>query len=211
MTRRVWGRTSSGNVQKVIWALGELALPYEHIEAGGAHGIVGEARYRALNPNGLVPTLEEDGFVLWESNAILRYLAQAHSQAHGGALALPDDARARARIDQWLDWQATAFTPAMRDAFLQLVRLPAEKRDARVIEASRAAGERCAALLDQHLAGSPFVAGEQFSIADIAVGCAGQRWRVLPMETEERPHMSRWLDRLAQRPAGSPVLALPLT
>lgn len=207
MTRRLWGRTSSGNVQKAIWALEELALPYEHVEAGGAHGIVGEARYLAMNPNGLVPTLEEDGFILWESNAILRYLAHAH----GGVLALPDDAQARARIDQWLDWQATAFTPAMRDAFLQLVRVPEDKRDARAIEASRAAGERCAALLDRHLADSPFVAGERFSIADIAVGCAGHRWLILPMEKEERPNIVRWRDALAQRPAGAPVLALPLT
>ncbi len=156
MTRRLWGRASSGNVQKAIWALEELALPYEHIEAGGAHGIVGEARYRAMNPNGLVPTLEEDGFVLWESNAILRYLAHAH----GGVLALPEEPRDRALIDQWLDWQATAFTPAMRDAFLQLVRVAPEKRNAAVIEASQAAGERCADMLDRHLASTPYVAGE---------------------------------------------------
>ncbi|MFY9289530.1 MAG: glutathione S-transferase family protein [Methylorubrum rhodinum] len=211
MTRRLWGRASSGNVQKAIWALEELALPYEHIEAGGTHGIVGEARYRAMNPNGLVPTLEEDGFVLWESNAILRYLAQAHADALGGVLALPENPRERALIDQWLDWQATAFTPAMRDAFLQLVRVAPEKRDADVIEASRAASERCAAMLDRHLAGTPYVAGERFSIADIAVGCAAHRWLILPFDKEERPNVVAWRDRLAQRPAGSSVLTLPLT
>lgn len=207
MTRRLWGRASSGNVQKALWALDELGLPYEAIEAGGAHGIVGEAAYRAMNPNGLVPTLEEDGFVLWESNAILRYLAHAH----GGPLALPEEPRARARVDQWLDWQATSFTPAMRDAFLQLVRLAAEKRDAAVIEASRASSERCAALLDRHLAGTPFVAGEHFSIADIAVGLAANRWFQLPLAREERPGIRRWLATLAQRPASSAVLSLPLT
>lgn len=207
MTRRLWGRASSGNVQKALWALDELGLPYEAIEAGGAHGIVGEAAYRAMNPNGLVPTLEEDGFVLWESNAILRYLAHAH----GGPLALPEEPRARALVDQWLDWQATSFTPAMRDAFLQLVRLAAEKRDAAVIEASRASSERCAALLDRHLAGTPFVAGEHFSIADIAVGLAANRWFQLPLAREERPGIRRWLATLAQRPASSAVLSLPLT
>lgn len=207
MTRRLWGRASSGNVQKAIWALEELGLAYEHVEAGGAHGIVGEARYRAMNPNGLVPTLEEDGFVLWESNAILRYLAQSH----GGVLALPAEPRARALIDQWLDWQATAFTPAMRDVFLQLVRLPPEKRDAAVIEASRTAGERCAALLDRHLADTPHVAGETFSIADIAVGCAAHRWLILPFDKEARPNIVAWRDRLAQRSASSAVLSLPLT
>ncbi len=207
MTRRLWGRASSVNVQKAIWALEELAVPYEHIEAGGAHGIVGEARYRAMNPNGLVPTLEEDGFVLWESNAILRYLAQAH----GGVLALPDDPRERALIDQWLDWQATAFTPAMRDAFLQLVRVAPDKRNAAMIEASRAAGERCADLLDRHLAGTPYMAGERFSIADIAVGCAAHRWLILPLTREDRPNIVAWRDRLAQRSASSSVLSLPLT
>ncbi len=207
MTLKLWGRASSGNVQKALWALDELGLAYEHIEAGGAHGIVGDASYRALNPNGLVPTLEEDGFVLWESNAILRYLAHAH----GGPLALPEAPRARALIDQWLDWQATAFTPAMRDAFLQLVRIAPEKRDPRVVEASRANSERCAALLDRHLADTPFVAGETFSIADIAVGLAAHRWFQLPLEREERPNIRRWLEGLAQRPASSAVLSLPLT
>lgn len=207
MTLKLWGRASSGNVQKALWALDELGLAYEPIEAGGAHGIVGDASYRALNPNGLVPTLEEDGFVLWESNAILRYLAHAH----GGPLAMPEAPRARALIDQWLDWQATAFTPAMRDAFLQLVRVAPEKRDPRVIEASRANSERCAALLDRHLADTPFVAGDTFSIADIAVGLAAHRWFQLPLEREERPNIRRWLEGLAQRPASSAVLSLPLT
>lgn len=207
MTLKLWGRASSGNVQKALWALDELGLAYEPIEAGGAHGIVGDAPYRALNPNGLVPTLEEDGFVLWESNAILRYLAHAH----GGPLALPEAPRARALIDQWLDWQATAFTPAMRDAFLQLVRVAPERRDPRVVEASRANSERCAALLDRHLADKPFVAGDTFSIADIAVGLAAHRWFQLPLEREERPNIRRWLEGLAQRPASSAVLSLPLT
>ena len=207
MTLKLWGRASSGNVQKALWALDELGLAYEHIEAGGAHGIVGDASYRALNPNGLVPTLEENGFVLWESNAILRYLAHAH----GGPLALPEAPRARALIDQWLDWQATAFTPAMRDAFLQLVRVASERRDPRMVEASRANSERNAALLDRHLADTPFVAGDTFSIADIAVGLAAHRWFQLPLEREERPNIRRWLEGLAQRPASSAVLSLPLT
>ena len=207
MTRKLWGRASSVNVQKALWALDELELSYEHIEAGGAHGVVGDTAYRAMNPNGLVPTLEEDDFVLWESNAILRYLAHAH----GGPLALPEAPRARALVDQWLDWQATAFTPAMRDAFLQLVRVAPENRDPRVIEASRASSERCAALLDGNLANTLCVAGESFSIADIAVGLAAHRWFQLPLEREERPNIRRWLGMLAQRPASSAVLSLPLT
>lgn len=204
--RELWGRLSSVNVQKAVWALEELGLPYRRIEAGGAHGVVDDADYRAMNPNGLVPTLREDGFALWESNAILRYLAHGH----GGVLALPDDPRERARVDQWLDWQATSFTPAMRDAFWQLLRIEAERRDAAAIEASRKATEKAAAILDAHLAGRAFVAGERFGIADIAVGCAAHRWLRLPLTREPRPQIERWHASLLQRSAGT-VLSLPLS
>lgn len=206
--RRLWGRANSVNVQKVIWALEELGLPYERIEAGGAHGVVGEQSYRALNPNGLVPTLQEDDFVLWESNAILRYLARLPASP----LVLPDDARACARIDQWLDWQATTFTPAMRDCFWQLIRVPQDQRDQPAIEASRVRTEAAAALLDAHLAGTAFVAGETFGIADIAVGCAAHRWLHLPIAREERPHLVRWYRSLVARSgAASVALAAPMT
>ena len=116
--RKLWGRANSVNVQKALWALEELGEPYERVEAGGAFGVVNDPAFLALNPNGLVPVLEEDGFALWESNAILRHLAETG----GAALALPEAPRERARVHQWLDWQATAFTLAMRDAFLQSFR-----------------------------------------------------------------------------------------
>ncbi|MDR7036745.1 glutathione S-transferase [Methylobacterium sp. BE186] len=205
--RRLWGRANSVNVQKVLWGLDELGLPYERIEAGGAHGIVDAAAYRVLNPNGLVPTLQEDGFVLWESNAILRYLAEAH----GGPLALPEDARARARIAQWLDWQATSFTPAMRDAFWQTYRVADGQRDHEAVAASLARTERHAETLDRHLANQPFVAGDRFSIADIAVGCAAHRWLYLPLATAERPALSRWYAEIAARPGAAQVIAEPIS
>ncbi|GEP09441.1 glutathione S-transferase family protein [Methylobacterium gnaphalii] len=205
--RRLWGRANSVNVQKAIWGLEETGLPYERIDAGGAHGVVGDAAYRAMNPTGLVPTLEEDGFVLWESNAILRYVARLP----GSPLAWPADPRACAGIDQWLDWQATAFTPGMRDAFWQMLRVPEGQRDLRAIEASRVTTEKRAALLDRHLAGTPFVAGETFGIADIAVGCAAHRWLNMPLERAERPHMTRWYTTIAQRRAASAVLTVPIS
>lgn len=204
---RLWGRANSVNVQKVIWALAELGPPYERIEAGGAHGLVDEGAYRALNPNGLVPTLEEDGFVLWESNAILRHLARSR----GGPLALPENPHALARVDQWLDWQATVLTPAMRDAFWQLLRVAPDARDAAAIAASCAETERAAELLDAHLAGTEYVAGEDFGIADIAAGCAAHRWLHLPVARQERPHMLRWHRLLAQRPAAASVMAAPIS
>ncbi|MDP4003011.1 glutathione S-transferase family protein [Methylobacterium sp. NEAU K] len=201
--RKLWGRLTSVNVQKAVWGLDETGLDYERIDAGGAYGVVDDPAYRALNPNGLVPTLEEDGFALWESNAILRYLA-----ATSPALALPDDPHARAPTEQWLDWQATSFTPAMRDAFWQLYRTA--DPDRRLIENSLKQGEAMAAILDARLADRDFVAGDRFGIADIALGCAAHRWLNLPVNRVERPALRRWYERIAARPAASRALGEPI-
>jgi len=204
---RIWGRISSVNVQKVVWAADELGLACERTEAGGAFGVVATPEYRRMNPNGLVPVIEDDGFVLWESNAIVRYLAAKHAP---GTL-WPGDLRRRADADRWMDWQATTFTPAMRDAFWQLVRTPADKRDAAALEASRAASEKAAALLDAHMAGRAFVAGESFTAADIVLGCAAHRWLHLPLAREPRPEMERWYASLGARPGAAQVLSTPVT
>lgn len=201
--RRLWGRLTSVNVQKAVWGLDETGLPYDRVEAGGAHGVVNDPGYRTMNPNGLVPTLEEDGFVLWESNAILRYLA-----ATGPALALPADPRARAHVGQWLDWQATSFTPAMRDAFWQLYR--AADPDRGLIAASVEKSEAMAEILDHHLEGRTYVVGDSFSIADIALGCAAHRWLNLPTERIERPALRRWYERVAARPGAARALGEPI-
>ncbi|MGH1572254.1 glutathione S-transferase family protein [Methylobacterium sp. P31] len=201
--RRLWGRLTSVNVQKAVWGLDETGLDYERVEAGGAHGVVNDPAYRRLNPNGLVPMLEEDGFVLWESNAILRYLA-----ATSPALALPDEPRARAHVEQWVDWQATSFTPAMRDAFWQLFR--SAEPDRTLIADSLKKSEAMAEILDRHLADRDFVVGGRFSIADIALGCAAHRWLNLPAQRTERPALRRWYERIAARPAASRALGEPI-
>ncbi|TNC13326.1 glutathione S-transferase family protein [Methylobacterium terricola] len=200
--RRLWGRLSSVNVQKAVWGLEELGLPYERVEAGGAFGRVHDPDYVAMNPNSLVPVMEEDGFVLWESNAILRYLARGHG---AGAL-WPEDPREAAQVDQWLDWQATRFTPSTRDAFWQTVRTPPEQRDRAVIDRSVAASEDCAALLDAHLMGRPYMVGDRFTAADIAVGAAAHRWLLLDVPRVERPAMRAWYERLRTRPAAASAL-----
>ncbi len=201
--RKLWGRLNSVNVQKAAWALDEAGLAFEAIPAGGAHGVVHDPAYRALNPNGLVPTLEEDGFVLWESNAILRYVARISP-----ALSPPEDPRTRALIDQWLDWQATSFTPAMRDAFWQLFRSP--EPDRALVNASLAASETHAATLDRYLAGRDYAVGDRFGIADIALGCAAHRWLHLPAERVERPNLRRWYERIAARPGAARALGEPV-
>lgn len=205
--RRLWGRTNSVNVQKVLWCLLELDLPFERVDAGGPHGIVDTLAYRALNPNGFVPTLEEDGFVLWESNAIVRYLAAADE---AGRL-WPGGARDRADADRWMDWQATTFTPAMGDAFRHLVRRSPAERDEAVVARSLAEAETGAAILDAHLAGRDHVAGAAFGVADIAVGCAAHRWLNLPAAVTERPALRRWYEGLLARPAARTVLTTPIT
>jgi glutathione S-transferase len=204
---RIWGRLSSVNVQKVVWCCDELGLPYERTDAGGAFGLNDTPQYLAMNPNGLVPVIDDDGFVLYESNAITRYLAAKH----GAGTLWPSDLRARADIDRWMEWQSTGYTPAMVQAFWQLVRTPPEKRDAAAIEASRVKGEKFSGVLDRHLSGRQFIAGDAFSPADIVVGCAAHRWLGLPMAREPRPNLERWYAALKSRPGARQVTSLPLT
>ena len=204
---KIWGRISSVNVQKVVWAADELGLAYERIEAGGAFGKTKTPEYLAMNPNSLVPVIEDDGFVLWESNAIVRYLAHRHSR---GAL-WPDDDRRRADADRWMDWQATTYTPAMWAAFWQLVRTPEEQRDMEVVETSLAKSEAAAAILDAALAGREYIGGAAFTMGDIPIGCATHRWLSLPVKREPRPNMERWYATLKARPGGAKVLATPVT
>lgn len=203
---KLWGRTNSINVQKAVWCLEELGVAYERVDAGGPFGIVNEPAYRRMNPNGLVPTLEDDGFVLWESNAIVRYLAAKHAP---NAL-WPEDLRMRADADRWMEWQATAFTPAFSAIFHGLVRSPGS-REPKEIEAAIGKSEEMAAILDAHLAERAFVTGETFTIGDIATGCAAHRWLHLPIARSPRPHLQRWYERLLKRPAAAKLLVRPLT
>ena len=161
---RIWGRLSSVNVQKVVWCADELGLAYERIDAGGKFGVNDTPGYLAMNPNGLVPVIEEDGFVLYESNAIVRYLA-----ARAGAALFPADLRQRADVDRWMEWQSTNYTPAMGPAFWQLVRTPEAQRDRAAIEASRAKSEKLTGVLVAHLAKRRYLSGDAFSAADLVV------------------------------------------
>lgn len=204
---KVWGRLSSVNVQKVVWCADELGLAYERIDAGGAYGLTQTSAYLAMNPNALVPVIEEDGFVLYESNAIVRYLAARDSSAG----LWPDDPRKRADADRWMEWQSTSYTPAMRDIFWQLIRTPAGKRDAARVEASSKECERLSAILDSHLANSRYLTPHGFTAADIVVGCAAHRWLHLPMQRQPRRHLERWYDEIKSRPGARQVTSQPLT
>ena len=201
---RLWGRLSSINVRKVVWAAQELHVELQRTDAGGQFGVVREEHYLAQNPNGLVPLLEDDetGVVLWESNAIVRYLCARHAPGTLYPEALP----ARFIAEQWMDWQQTALNPAGRDAFLQWIRTPTGQRSPALIAASVAATEPLMALLDVHLARQPFMAGDYFTMADIPVGCEIHRWWGLPQDRPARPHLERWYHSVSTRPGARGVL-----
>jgi len=204
---KIWGRLSSVNVQKVVWCADELGLAYERIDAGGKFGVNDTPAFLAMNPNGLVPVIEDDGFVLYESNAIVRYLC---AKTGTGTL-WPGELRARADVDRWMEWQSTAYTPAMGPAFMQLVRTPAERRSAETIEASRQKSDKLSGILDAHLAGRRYLTGDAFTAADIVVGCAVHRWLKLPLERTPRPHLERWYADLKSRPASRQVTGQELS
>lgn len=203
----IWGRSNSINVQKALWCCEEMALPYDRIDAGGSFGVVNTPEYRRINPNGLVPTIDDDGFVLWESNAILRYLTAKHA---AGSL-WPDDLRIRAEADRWMDWKITTFWPIFRILFLGLVRTAPEKRDAKAMEESRVKTAEVLGIVDAHLATREYLAGDAFTTGDIPLGCAIWRWMALPIERPALTHVQRWFDSLAQRPAYKKIVMLPLS
>lgn len=206
--RRVWGRATSSNVMKVVWLLEELGLPYERIDVGGKFGRTDTPEYRAMNPTGLVPTLQEDDFTLWESNAILRYLCAAHAPA---SALWPQDLRRRAMIDRWMDWQQTGMNPPQTIVFWGLVRTPPEQRDNAAIEQAAVKAGKAWAILDAELARSPYVGGNELSLADIALGVHVHRWFFFPIAKPDAPHLKAWYDRLLERPAYRTHVAQPPT
>ncbi len=203
----IWGRLNSINVQKVIWTADETGVAYQRIDAGMAFGINSTPEYRAMNPYGLSPVMKDGDFVLWESNAICRYLADTYAS---GKL-YPSDTKARALADQWMDWMVNELNSAINLAFHHLVRFKPEDRDEAIIEASRAKTEVKLAVLEQTLKTTPYVAGDTFTLADIIVGLSVNRWRRLPLAQMPNPAIDDWYARISARPAAKHALAVPLT
>ena len=207
---KIWGRNTSANVQKVMWAVGEIGLAHERIDIGGPFGKNREPAYLAMNPNGLVPTLEEeDGFLLWESNSIVRYLAAKHR----ASVLEPADLRARARASAstWMDWQLSVLAPAIFACFWGLVRTPPEKRDHAAIEESKKKTTAAIAILDADLARNGYVAGDAFSYGDIPAAVMANRYRQLVPERPPLRNFERWYAAIAARQAfKDQVAAVPL-
>ena len=207
---KIWGRNTSSNVQKAMWAVGELGLAHERIDVGGAFGKNKEAPYLAMNPNGLVPTLEEeDGFTLWESNSVVRYLAGKHDKA--GTLE-PKDPKVRARASMWMDWQLSVAGPAILAAFWGLIRTPPEKRDMAAIKASQEKTTEAMKILDAQLGKTQFAAGDAFSYGDIPVGVMCYRYVQLVPGRPSTPNLDRWYGAISKRKAFQDhVGPIPLT
>jgi glutathione S-transferase len=203
---KVWGRNTSVNVQKVMWATGELGLAYERIDVGGAFGKNNEPAYLAMNPNGLVPTLEEDGFTLWESNSVVRYLAAKY----GAGRLEPADLQTRARASSWMDWQLTVAAPALTPVFWGLIRTPPEKRDHAAIEAGKVKTAAAMKILDAQLGKAAFVGGDTLTMGDIPVALMAYRYRRLVPDRPAFDNLERWFAGIEQRSAFKEhVLAIP--
>lgn len=205
----IWGRANSVNVQKVLWCASELDLVFERIDAGMAFGHNDQPHYLQMNPNGRIPTLVEGDFVLWESNAILRYLVLAHGR---GATLYPEAAKIRAGIERWLDWTLSTLQPAERPVFWGLVRTPAAERDMAALQRDTDAVGRLWTMIDAHLVGRDVMEGETFSLADLALGTYARRWfGVEGVVKPELPHLMRWYQRVATRPAFVAIVAPPMS
>ena len=203
MSLVIWGRLNSHNVKKVAWLAIEAGIAHERRDIGGQFGFTDA--YLGMNPNRLIPTIEDDGFVLWESNAILRYLAGRHAPA-----LWPDNPQARALADRWMDWQF-GYAEAQRDGFLHLIRKPAAERDPALVTASaRRCGEMMA-ILDTELARRPWLSGDAFGIGDMPMGVYAHTWFSLDIDRPDRPHVAAWYARLKARPGYAETVMIPLS
>ncbi|KQZ64338.1 glutathione S-transferase [Sphingopyxis sp. Root1497] len=200
----IWGRLNSHNVKKVAWFAVELGIDFVRHDAGGAFGM--DAAYRARNPNALIPTIDDGEMTLWESNAILRYLAAKH----GGTRFWPADPAARAVGDKWMDWQI-GYADAQRDAFFNLVRRTPAERDAAAIAASAARCAKQMAILEDALARSPWLSGDDFGVGDIPMGVYTHTWFSLAIERPSLPHVEDWYARIRERPGYAEQVMIPLT
>lgn len=204
---KIWGRLSSVNVQKVVWAAGEVGQAFERIDVGGPFGGLDTAEFRAMNPNGQIPVIEDGAFKLWESNTIVRYLAVRH----GAATIAEEDPARRAEAERWMDWMLSELQPALAPVLWGVVRKVPGHTDPEVIAKGVKRAEELMAILEAQLADRPFLSGERFGVADITVGCGAHRWLNMPVERIERPAVQRWYQTLFARPAAQAALPLPIT
>ncbi|MBO1747904.1 glutathione S-transferase family protein [Stenotrophomonas indicatrix] len=204
---KIWGRRNSSNVRKVLWCAEEIGLPYESIEVGGSHGGTQSPEYMAMNPNGLVPVIEDHGLPLWESNTIVRYLSARYSL---GTL-YAEDPMERAQAEKWMDWSTSRMAPLYSELIWGIMRTaPADRDEVRINAAIVRAGDFLA-LPNATLARQPWLSGETFAMGDIALGSLIYAWFELPIQRPDLPHLAEWYARLCERPAYQRGVMSPMT
>lgn len=193
---RIYGYATSINVRKVLWTCVELDLGYEREDWGLPHRPTSDPLFRSLNPVGLVPVIDDAGSVVWESNAIIRYLAASRGRHD----LLPADPAMRAHVEMWMDWQASDFNNSWRVAAQGLIRKSPEYMDPAAIAQSMAAFSRMVGIVDEQLASTgAFICGASFTLADIAIGLSVHRWRSLPGAKPRLVNVEHYYDRLCER------------
>lgn len=202
------GRNNSSNVQKVLWTCAELDVDFKRTDLGGPFGGNDDPEYRAKNPNGLIPTIEDGDLVLWESNSIVRYLAAKHDDGRGF---YPTDPGARALAERWMDWQLSVIWPALLPAFLNLIRTPEDQRDMKAVEIAVAKAGEAAKILDAHLKTNDYLGGADFTIGDIPVGVVIYRYMNLDIARPELPNLTAYYARLCDRPGYQKYLMIGLS
>ncbi|WEK11390.1 MAG: glutathione S-transferase [Candidatus Pseudomonas colombiensis] len=205
---KIWGRKNSSNVRKALWCAEELGLAYEAVDAGGAFGVVNTPEYRALNPNGRIPLLEDDGFVLWESNTIVRYLAARHvANSHW----YPADVQVRASAEKWMDWTTSTFAEPFRQVFWGVLRTPAKEQDWVKINAAKATCCELLSMVERTLSEQPYLSGAEIGVGDIPLGSFIYAWFEMPIERPSMPALEAWYGRLQERPAYRKAVMTALT
>ena len=207
MTLKIWGRPSSTHTQRVLWCCVEAGIEFElilasgtmgasgHVSGGGeAFGIVDTPEYLAMNPNGTIPTIDDDGYILWESNTICRYLSQVYAPELFG-----NEAKKLGHASQWMDWTNTQMEPYLHILVMHIVRMQEAERDPDVIEQARRALIPKLELINRHLSDRPYIVGDNFSIGDIAPACAAYRWTLFDLAAPEMPYLTKWRTRISER------------
>jgi glutathione S-transferase len=204
---KIWGRSTSVNVQKVLWCCAELGVDFERVDLGGPFGGNQDPAYLAMNPNGLVPTVRDGELVLWESNTICRYLATTR----GGARLYPSEPGPRALVERWMDWQLSAVGPPMGTLLFGLIRTKPEQRDPAAIEAARRKALSAWMIVEDELGDRPFLAGSELTLAEIVLGTLVYRWHAFPIERPALKNLRAWHDRMRERAAFKQHIEIPIT
>jgi glutathione S-transferase len=203
---KIWGRRDAFNVQKVMWLVGELGLDHEHIPAGGSHGGLDDPAFRAMNPHGKVPVIDDEGVIVWESHTILRYLGAKF----GGPDFWSPDATVRSEAERWMDWSATTLQPDfLKGIFWGWYRTPEDQRDQPAVDAKIAACAEHMQHLDRLLATRPWIGGDAFGLGDIPAGLNMFRYFGIGVDRPDIPHVEDWYNRLTERPAYREHVMLP--